>query len=241
MPFYDFYLNRPAGKLAVFQEKYLLPNLLKNANIREGSKVLEIGVGRGALAGFVKNLGADYTGIEANEILCEHLNEHGIKCLTATVPPFPSELEKGSFDLVIMCHIFEHFKDWQEALKVLGEIRTLLKSGNSELSNTESSGRLLLFHPDFLDWGADYFDGDYSHSLILTRNRIDNLVQDSGFTIIHRDGFRSFFHRIKPLTWILARLMNCIFGALLAITGNRKFFKPKIAFKLNLLTICEKK
>jgi hypothetical protein len=120
--------------------------------------------------------------------------------------------------------------DFKEALKVLSEIFAMLKPG----------GRVLLFHPDYLDWGADYFDGDYSHSLILTRNRVDNIVQDAGFKIIHRDSFRSFFQGLKPFSWIMSKFMSCFCAALICITGSRKFFKPKIALKLNLLTICEK-
>jgi SAM-dependent methyltransferase len=168
--------------------------------------------------------------VEANEILAQRLIDSGFEIHRANIPPFPSELERGAFDLVIMCHLFEHFRDWQEALSVLGEISKLLKIG----------GRLLLLHPDYLDWGADYFDGDYSHSLILTRNRINNLVCDSGFKIIHTDSFRSFFRGAKPFFWLLSKFMSGFFGALLCVTGNRKFFKPKIAFKLTLLTICER-
>jgi SAM-dependent methyltransferase len=218
--FYDFYLNRPAGRLSKIQAKKLLPALAKPAlrGLPQNPRVLEIGVGRGNFAQYLKNVGANYTGIEANKILCDKLNEQGFNVINSQIPPFPQELEKGTFDLVVMCHIFEHFMDYKEALKVLGEIFAILKSG----------GRLLLFHPDYLDWGTDYFDGDYSHSLILTRNRVDNLVSDSGFKIIHRDSFRSFFHGIKPFSWLLSKFMNCLRG------------KPKLAFKLNLLTICEK-
>ena len=218
--FYDFYLNRPAGKLARIQAEKLIPALAKPAlnGLPQKPKVLEIGVGRGDFAQYLKNIDANYTGIEANKILCDRLNEQGFNTINSQVPPFPQELEKGTFDLVVMCHILEHFMDYKEALKVLGEIFSILKTG----------GRLLLFHPDYIDWGTDYFDGDYSHSLILTRKRVDDLVSDSGFKIIHRDSFRSFFHGLKPFSWLLSKFMNCLRG------------KPKIAFKLNLLTICEK-
>jgi cyclopropane fatty-acyl-phospholipid synthase-like methyltransferase len=232
--FYDFYLNRPAGSLAKIQAMRLIPALATPAlkGLPQNAKILEIGVGRGDFAQYLKGIGLNYTGIEANKILCDRLNEQGFNIICSQVPPFPEELESGTFDLVIMCHIFEHFMDFKEALKVLSEIFILLKP---------VGGKLLLFHPDYLDWGADYFDGDYSHSLILTRNRVDNLLNDSGYKIIHEDSFRSFFHGIKPFSWLLSKFMNCIFGVLLCITGNRKYFKPKIAFKLNLLTICEKR
>jgi SAM-dependent methyltransferase len=230
--FYDFYLNRRAGRLAEFQAKRLIPALAKPAlmGLPRGAKVLEIGVGRGNFARHLKGIGANYTGIEANGILCGRLNEQGFNVICSRIPPFPPDIEKGTFDLVVMCQLFEHFIDYKEALTVLCGIFGILKAG----------GRLLLFHPDYLDWGADYFDGDYSHSLILTRNRVDNMLSDSGYKIIHRDSFRSFFRGVKPFSWLLSKVMGCVFGTLLFLTGNRKFFKPKIAFKLNLLTIGEK-
>jgi len=232
--FYDFYLNRRAGRLARMQAKRLIPALARHAldRLPPNPKVLEIGAGRGDFAEYLKNLdgGVRYTGVEANETLAQRLIDGGFEVYRAYVPPFPAELEKGAFDLVIMCHLIEHFRDWQEARAVLGEIYELLRPG----------GRLLLFHPDYLDWGADYFDGDYSHSLCLTRNRINNLVGDSGYRVIHADSFRSFFRRAKPFFWLLQKCMGCVFGALMCVTGSRKFFKPKIAFKRNLLTVCEK-
>ena len=216
------------------QAKYLVPALAQPAlnGLPSNPKILEIGAGRGDFAGYLKNIegGVQYTGIEGNEILAGRLTDRGFNIHRAIIPPFPSELPKGEFHLIIMCHLFEHFKDWQEAAAVLGGISKLLKPG----------GRLLLFHPDYLDWGADYFDGDYSHSLILTRNRINNLVNDNGFKVIHADSFRSFFRSAKPLFWLLSKCMHALFGALVNITGNRKYFKPKIAFNRNLLTVCEK-
>jgi len=232
--YYDFYLNRHVGRLAGLQAKYLVPALAAPAlrGLPRNPRVLEIGAGRGDFAEYLKGVdgGVRYTGVEANEALADRLTERGFDVYRAIIPPFPARLPKNEFDLVIMCHLFEHFMDWREAAGVLGEISAHLKPG----------GRLLLFHPDFMDWGADYFDGDYSHSLILTRNRVNNIVSDNGFKVIHTDSFRSFFHHAKPLFYLLSRFMDMFFGALLSVTGNRKYFKPKIAFKRNLLTICEK-
>jgi SAM-dependent methyltransferase len=230
--FYDFYLNHQVSRSTKFQLKRLIPELARPAlkGLPLDARVLEIGVGRGDFAQYLKGIGVNYTGIDANKTLCDKLNEQGFNAICSSVPPFPQELEKGIYDLVIMSHVLEHFIDFKEALKVLSEIHALLKSG----------GRMLLFHPDYLDWGADYFDGDYSHSLILTRSRVDDLVQDAGFKIIHRDSFRSFFHGLKPFSWLMSKLMNCIGGILLCATDYRKFFKLKLTLKLNLLTICEK-
>jgi SAM-dependent methyltransferase len=212
--------------------KRLIPKLVRPAlkGLPSNAKVLDIGVGRGDFAQYLKGIDVDYTGIDANKILCDRLNEQGFNTICSTIPPFPQELERGTYDLVIMSHLLEHFINFKEALEVLSEILALLKPG----------GRFLLFSPDYLDNGADYFDTDYTHSLILTRNRVDELVRDVGFKVIHKDSFRSFFHGIKPFSWLMSKFMNCICGTLLCITGNRKFFKLKITLQLNLLTICEK-
>jgi SAM-dependent methyltransferase len=224
--------------LAKIQAQRLIPAMAKPAlaGLPSNPKVLEIGVGRGDFAEYLKNLniGVRYTGIDANEMLAKRLGERGFEMLCARIPPFPAKFEKecaGAFDLVIMCNLIEHFRDWQEASLVLGQIFNLMKPG----------ARLLLFHPDYLDWGSDYIDVDYSHTLFLTRNRINELVGDNGYTIIHKGSFRSFFHGANPFFWLFSKCMNYFFGALLCITGNRKlFYKPKIAFKLTLLTVCEK-
>jgi len=171
-----------------------------------------------------------YSGIEPNQTLCDQARKEGLEAIACMVPPFPEELQKNSFDLIILSHVLEHFKDHIQALEVLSDIHGLLKPG----------GRFLLFYPDYLDYGSDYFDVDYSHSLILTQNRVTNLLQDSGFDIRIEKGFRACFYRYRLLTWMLARTLDLVAGTLLRITGRRKFFKAKITFKLNRLTIATK-
>jgi len=63
--------------------------------------------------------------------------------------------------------------DVKEAQKLLNEIRRVLAI----------NGRLFLICPDFLDFGPTFFDADYSHSFITTRNRLSQMLVDSGFIL----------------------------------------------------------
>lgn len=197
-------------------------------------KVLEIGIGRGLFAAHLyqrSNRQIQYTGIEPNQTLCEKARSEGIHAIPCMVPPFPQECEPSSFDLVVMSHVLEHFRDHVQALEVLQSIHSLLKPG----------GRFLLFYPDYLDYGADYYDVDYSHSLVLTQNRVENMVLDTSFQIDRQESIRACFHRWGVFTWLISRSIDFVGGLLYRVTHRRVFFKAKITFKLNRVMICSKK
>lgn len=200
----------------------------------ENPRVLEIGIGRGVFAAHLhsqSNGKMRYTGIEPNQALCELARKEGLAAIPCMVPPFPAQLTRASFDLIVMSHVLEHFRDHIQALEVLAQIHELLAPG----------GRFLLFYPDYLDYGTDFFDVDYSHSFILTQSRVENLITDSGFAIQKQAGFRACFYRCPLLTWGISKGVDLIAGLLLKITHKRVFFKAKITFKCNRLLIAQKK
>jgi predicted TPR repeat methyltransferase len=221
--FYDSFAKRKKTKSGSFIVEKTFEKLSKIAAEFSPVKVLEIGVGNGI---FYKHLKKqiplmEYIGIEASNALYEDAKSKDINVIKCFVPPFPQVLEKGSFDLVIMSHILEHFINYREVLEVLGGVNDLLKQ----------NGKLLLFHPCALDWGNDFFDCDYSHSYVTTKNRTNNLLLDSGFRIIKEDSYRACFNNFKCFFYILSKLVNCF-----------AFFniKMRISFKKNLLAIAEK-
>jgi SAM-dependent methyltransferase len=163
----------------------------------------------------------EYTGIEASDIMFEEAKKKGIDAIKCFVPPFPEYLEKGSFDLIIMSHVLEHFKDWKEVLEVLNGINALLKP----------NGKFLLFYPCARDYGIDFFDCDYSHSYITTQNRVRDLLFDSSFQIIKRDSYRACFNNFRLFFYAFSKAIS--FCAFLNI-------KTRNTFKKNLLTVAEK-
>jgi SAM-dependent methyltransferase len=222
--FYDSFAKRKRTGLGNFLVEKTFEKLSKTAAEFSPVKILEIGIGRGV---FYKHLKKkipqmEYIGIEASNALYEEAKSKDINAIKCFVPPFPQNLEKGSFDMVIMSHILEHFIDYREILEVLGGVNDLLRQ----------NGKLLLFHPCALDWGKDFFDCDYSHSYITTEKRTENLLLDSGFKIIERDSYRACFNRFKCFFYIFSKLVNCL-----------AFFniKMRVTFKKNLLAIAEKK
>ncbi|MBD3242300.1 MAG: methyltransferase domain-containing protein [Chitinivibrionales bacterium] len=193
-------------------------------------RVLEIGLGRGVFARCLQERfgeGLRYTAIEPNATLRRTGIDAGLRVVDGLVPPLPPELAGETYDLVIMSHLLEHLMNYREALQLLGEIRNRLTP----------DGALLLFYPDYLDYGADYFDVDYSHELILTKARVRDLLDDCGFDIVREEGLRACFHRLGLFGWLLSRGIDALTGPLWQSTGRKVFRKAKITFKRNQLAI----
>jgi len=221
--FYDSFFHRKRNRLGSFLVEKTFEKLAKIAAGYSPAKILEIGIGKGVFYEKLKKEipFMEYTGIEASDIMFEEAKKKGMNAIKCFVPPFPELLEKGGFDLIIMSHVLEHFKDCKEVLEVLNGINTLLKP----------SGKLLLFYPCARDYGIDFFDCDYSHSYITTQNRVRDLLFDSGFQIIKRDSYRASFNNFRLFFYAFSKAIN--FCAFLNI-------KTRNTFKKNLLTVAEK-
>ncbi|MDR3000634.1 MAG: class I SAM-dependent methyltransferase [Fibromonadaceae bacterium] len=220
--FYDTFAKRKRTGLGNFLIEKTFEKLAKIAAKDSPVKILEIGVGRGVFYEQLKKEipQMDYTGIEASVPLFEAAKSKNINVIKCFIPPFPS-LEENSFDLIVMSHVLEHFRDYKEVLDVLSGVNNLLKQ----------NGKFLLFYPCAKDWGKDFFDCDYSHSYITTKNRVDSLLADSGFQVIKRDSYRACFNNFKCFFLLFSKIINCL-----------AFFniKMRVTFKKNLLTIAQK-
>jgi len=221
--FYDSFSNRKRNRLGSFLVEKTFESLAKIAASYAPVKILEIGIGKAVFYEKLKQKIPlmEYTGIEAGDALYKEAKDKGINAIKCFIPPFPQELEKGSFDLIAMSHILEHFKDYKEVLEVLSGINALLKP----------KGKLLLFYPCARDYGIDFFDCDYSHSYITTQNRVKDLLSDSDFKIIKRASYRSCFKSFNLFFYLISKAVS--FCAFLNI-------KTRNTFKKNLLTIAEK-
>ena len=221
--FYDNFAKRKRTKLGSFLVEKTFEKLAKIAAKYSPVKILEIGIGRGIFYEKLKKEipQMEYTGIEAGDTLFTDAKNKGINAIKCFVPPFPQELEKGSFDLVIISHVLEHFMNYREVLHVLSEINGLLKP----------NGKLLVFYPCAHDWGIEFFDYDYSHTYITAQNRVEKLLLDSDFQIIKQDSYRACFNRFKCFFYIFSKIVNYL--AFFSI-------KMRVTFRKNLLTIAQK-
>jgi len=221
--FYDSFLNRERNSLGSLLVEKTFEKLAVIAAGYSPVKILEIGIGKGIFYEKLKNEipMMEYTGIEASNVLFKEAKKKGINAIKCFVPPFPPRLEKGSFDLIVMSHVLEHFRDYREVLEVLNGINALLKP----------NGKLLLFYPCARDYGIDFFDCDYSHSYATTQNRVGDLLFDSGFRVIKQDSYRACFNNFRLFFYILSKAVKlCTF---LNIRTRNTFGK-------NPLTVAEK-
>jgi len=221
--FYDSFAKRKRNKYGKILVEKFFEKLAKTAAGYSPIKILEIGIGQGIFYEKLKKEipQMEYTGIEAGETLYEEAKIKGINAIKCFVPPFPEELERGGFDMIVMISVLEHFTDYREVLTALNGINGLLKP----------NGKLLLSYPCARDWGTCFFECDYSHSYPTTQHRTDNLLLDSGFRVIKHVSYRGCFNNFKLFFHILSQLVNsCSFLSI----GKR------IAFKKTVLTIAEK-
>ena len=170
MATYDFFAARRTTFLAGLLRKALVRRFL--SEIREHCNdvrdVLEIGTGDGYLARALREQGYVYVGYEPNTLLAEQAIQAGFPMRNALVPPL-QELD-ASCDVILMSHVLEHMGSISQAQEFLSEARRCLRPG----------GTLFLLSPDLLDFGADFWNVDYTHTFPSSLHRAKQMLPDAG-------------------------------------------------------------
>jgi SAM-dependent methyltransferase len=161
--------------------------------------VLEVGPGLGRFAEECMALKYTYLGIEFNTTL---LRELALKyrMICSRVPPVP--LRSESVHVIVADQVIEHMPTFRDSSDFLSECHRVLKP----------SGLLVLGFPDYARMpGLAFYDCDYSHSFLTTKNRVAQILKDTGFEpsrIIRFTGSVS-----SPLLRLLLDLMMLIIYA----------------------------
>jgi len=179
-------------------------HMLAFAAVPPGSRVLEIGPGRGEFAELCLAQKMEYHAIEPNAGLADALRQKGATVTCARVPPLPAL--DGAFDLVAMVNVMEHMSGLEQALDIACQIRQVLKPG----------GRFLIHSPDYLSWRKQFFNCDFSHNYVTTRRRLDQLLVNAGYEGI-RSGYMSGPFSGAAAVLIAAFASRLPFGALEAL------------------------
>jgi len=195
-----------------------------------GSNVLEIGPGRGPFADLCLQKGIQYFAVEPNAAMAESLEKRGATVVRAMVPPLP---EMGrSFDLAVMLAVLEHMNTMREALEIVQQIGRALKPG----------GKILVYVPDYINMGRNFFNCDFSHNYVTTRRRVSQLLTNAGYRNV-KSYYLSGPVRGLPcvvLTGIVARMP---FGFLNAIFPNNrvihKLYKLQLTFSRKVIVVAE--
>lgn len=211
MSFYDHYAVRNRNSFGVkvkkrFAEKLFNLTIQQKDNL---TKVLEIGPGDGYIASLAKKNNFDYTGIEGSNEVYSSLKNEGYNIMLKMVPPLPENLD--NYDVCFALHIIEHLNSIVEAAQFIHQIKSKLNEG----------GKIVIATPDYLKWGMDFYNCDYSHNLPFTIKRLYQLFINEGLRIEYAGyyvGDQFSFLRI-PIYWL---------GKLLYLRGIDNLFKNSL-------------
>lgn len=171
-------------------------------HIGAGSKVLELGVGKGYFARTCIDKGHEYEGIESNAEQCEALVESGLNVSCAEVPPVKANGEE--YGLVYSAHLLEHLPDSRAVHALLVDCAELAKPG----------GVVAMLFPDASVLKGEFWDCDYTHLYPTTGRRISQAMDDAGLRVVenhhlhgHYTGSRQLLARVgsRPLFLHTAR------------------------------------
>lgn len=173
MPFYDHYATEmtPIGYRWVKQQKNYQISLILNQH-PSAITLLEIGPGAGVFADIWRDTGREYIAIDGSPKLVKQLTVRGLNVVEAMVPPLP--VSNQSVDVVYASHVLEHMPHGEAAVELADEIYRCLRGG----------GIICLVVPDAASQGLLFWDIDYTHNYVTTKNRVSQLLSNSGFKIL---------------------------------------------------------
>jgi 2-polyprenyl-3-methyl-5-hydroxy-6-metoxy-1,4-benzoquinol methylase len=192
---YDKHLERIDNRPGEYLQKILHRKLIDKflSKVEDGDTVkdiLEIGPGSGRVAVELVSMGFSYVAIEPTKSMVEattiRIKNSISKDLQLEIhedrlPSINQNLLRR-FDAVVLIHTLEHASNPYEAHEWLGTIKSMLKPG----------GYIFMLSPDYLDYGSEFYDVDWSHSFPTTLNNVKEILSDVGLRIIYGEGIRGW-------------------------------------------------
>lgn len=178
MAYFDYFANGQGTILGNYLEKKTkykeFQYISKYINYNKNAEILEIGPGQGILADFfIKNGYRNYDVVEPNDKLRQIMIGIGARNTKKYLIPELQEKD-SSYDLIIICDVFEHLNDYKEGSLFIRETTRVLNKG----------GILCLISPDFMSWGKDFYC-DASHNFVTTVRRLIIMHTEAGLKTIH--------------------------------------------------------
>jgi SAM-dependent methyltransferase len=153
-------------------------------NIRNGSKILDIGCGNGTLGVYLQNkYSCKVTGVEINKECSIRASSALHKAYHGDVETMDLTVVGSDFDYVIFSDSMEHLLDTSAVLK---RVRSLLAEGGHILIAIPNIRNFRVILPLlFLDQWEYQDDGflDRTHLRFFTKTSICNLIESCGYKI----------------------------------------------------------
>lgn len=193
------------------------------------ASILEVGPGQGGLARLFLAAGfSRYDIVEPNDRLRNDLLAVGVRRASAQRVPRLGEVADSAYDLVICSDVFEHLNDCEAAETFIAEVVRVLRPG----------GQLCLISPDYLDWGADFFNCDYSHNHVTTVRRCMQIFTNAGLeTVSHRYSHGGFGGIIG---FLLGRLVKTLTSGAKGNAAEHKLYKLRLTFLRRFMILARK-
>lgn len=183
-----------------------------SCNMEIGS-MLDVGCGSGFLASLFAQAGWRVTGVEFNDETAVHAREiYDINVVTSI------SSVTGRFDLIVINHVLEHHFEPELLLKEC-------------LQRLKPSGRIIIAVPNFGSFQArvgraHWFHLDFpAHLYHFTDQGLVNLLERSGFTVIHRshaDWVQNSYGWLQTLLNLVGLQHNALYNLLrMKNTGNK--------------------
>lgn len=203
---YDEYLGSPDS----YQEKVVLPNLLRIISPKKGEKILDLACGQGYFSGKLAEVGAKVTGADiSSELITKaktHFRDIEFKVAPANALPFSD----ASFETVVCVLAMQNIAGLDQAF---AECKRVLKKG----------GRLVMVlnHPTFRipqasDWSYDeklQMQGRVIYKYLSeSKNKIDMHpgAEKKTFTISFHRPLQVFVKMLAKNNFVITRLEEWI-------------------------------
>lgn len=148
---------------------------LQRANIKltPSTKVLEIGFGNGAFAGWVRQFTTHYVGIEANQELVDRAIKAGIKAYSTT-SDITSITPSESYNLILAFDVLEHL-ELEQIITLLNTCRTCISKDGVVLLRVPSGDS---------PFSGTLFNGDITHKTLLGSKAFVQLALLTRFEVV---------------------------------------------------------
>jgi len=169
--FYATFENEFRGSAEEVEERlrFYLP-FMKELNA--GSKILDLGSGRGDWLKLLRKEGFNPVGIEANAVFAEESRKRGLEVTHGEMMNYLGRQPENSLDLVSAFHLIEHI-DSNELIRLLDEIKRTLKPGGRLFIETPS--------PENIVVAACNFYADPTHHKPINPHTLVFLLKNKGF------------------------------------------------------------
>lgn len=156
--------------------------LIQKFNLKPGSRLLDIGCGRGDFTIAFRDNGLDVAGLDSSEFSVEELKKVGIKVDQLDIATKPWPIPDESIDVVYSKSVIEHLHNPEH---FMAETYRVLKP----------SGRVITMTPDW-ETGYKAFFNDYTHVQPYSKYALKDLLLMFSFRQVSAERFYQL-----PILW----------------------------------------